>query len=134
MANLKNIPLPSNVHFGLFFSILFLVISLILFINRYTILAIIMALLFVIFLSLTLCKSPILTPLNKGWMLFGLAIGKIINPLVLGFIFFILITPVSLFFKVVGRDELRLKQINKKSFWVIRSSKKIHAESFKDQF
>lgn len=134
MANLKNIPLPSNVHFGLFFSILFLVISLILFINRYTILAIIMALLFVIFLSLTLCKSPILTPLNKGWMLFGLAIGKIINPLVLGFIFFILITPVSLFFKVVGRDELRLKQINKKSFWVIRSSKKIHAKSFKDQF
>lgn len=134
MANLKNIPLPSNVHFGLFFSILFLVISLILFINRYTILAIIMALLFVIFLSLTLCKSPILTPLNKGWMLFGLAIGKIINPLVLGFIFFILITPVSLFFKVIGRDELRLKQINKKSFWVIRSSKKIHAESFKDQF
>ena len=134
MANLKNITLPSNFHFGLFFSILFLVISLILFINRYTILAIIMALLFVIFLSLTLCKSPILTPLNKGWMLFGLAIGKIINPLVLGFIFFILITPVSLFFKVVGRDELRLKQINKKSFWVIRSSKKIHAESFKDQF
>lgn len=134
MANLKNIPLPSNVHFGLFFSILFLVISLILFINRYTILAIIMALLFVIFLSLTLCKSPILTPLNKGWMLFGLAIGKIINPLVLGFIFFILITPVSLFFKVIGRDELRLKQINKKSFWVIRSSKKIHAKSFKDQF
>ena len=134
MANLKNIPLPSNVHFGLFFSILFLVISFILFINQYTILAVIMALLFVIFLSLTLCKSPILTPLNKGWMLFGLAIGKIINPLVLGFIFFILITPVSLFFKVVGRDELRLKQINKKSFWVIRSSKKIHAESFKDQF
>lgn len=134
MANLKNIPLPSNVHFGLFFSILFLVISFILFINQYTILAVIMALLFVIFLSLTLCKSPILTPLNKGWMLFGLAIGKIINPLVLGFIFFILITPVSLFFKVVGRDELRLKQINKKSFWVIRSSKKIHAKSFKDQF
>ena len=134
MANLKNITLPSNFHFGLFFSILFLVISFILFINQYTILAVIMALLFVIFLSLTLCKSPILTPLNKGWMLFGLAIGKIINPLVLGFIFFILITPVSLFFKVVGRDELRLKQINKKSFWVIRSSKKIHAESFKDQF
>ena len=134
MANLKNITLPSNFHFGLFFSILFLVISFILFINQYTILAVIMALLFVIFLSLTLCKSPILTPLNKGWMLFGLDIGKIINPLVLGFIFFILITPVSLFFKVVGRDELRLKQINKKSFWVIRSSKKIHAKSFKDQF
>lgn len=134
MANLKNIPLPSNFHFGLFFSILFLVISFILFINQYTILAVIMALLFVIFLSLTLCKSPILTPLNKGWMLFGLTIGKIINPIILGFIFFILITPVSLFFKVVGRDELRLKQINKKSFWVIRSSKKIHAESFKDQF
>ena len=107
MANLKNITLPSNFHFGLFFSILFLVISFILFINQYTILAVIMALLFVIFLSLTLCKSPILTPLNKGWMLFGLAIGKIINPLVLGFIFFILITPVSLFFKVIGRDELR---------------------------
>ena len=134
MANLKNITLPSNFHFGLFFSILFLVISFILFINQYTILAVIMALLFVIFLSLTLFKSSLLTPLNKGWMLFGVTIGKIINPIILGFIFFILITPVSLFFKVIGRDELRLKKINRKSFWVIRSLKKIHAKSFKDQF
>ena len=134
MANLKNITLPSNFHFGLFFSILFLVISFILFINQYTILAVIMALLFVIFLSLTLFKSSLLTPLNKGWMLFGLTIGKIINPIILGFIFFVLITPVSLFFKVIGRDELRLKKINRKSFWVIRSLKKIHAKSFKDQF
>jgi hypothetical protein len=134
MANLKKISLPSNLHFGLFFSILFLVISFILFINQYMTVAVIMALLFVIFLSLTLCKSPILSPLNKGWMLFGLTIGKIINPIILGFIFFILITPVSFFFKIVGRDELRLKKINKKSFWIIRSSKKVHAESFKDQF
>ena len=92
------------------------------------------ALLFIIFHSITILKSSLLTPLNKGWMLFGLTIGKIINPIILGFIFFILITPVSLFFKVIGRDELRLKKINSKSFWVIRSLKKIPAESFKDQF
>tara|TARA_B100000035_G_scaffold36111_1_gene27279 strand:+ start:12176 stop:12580 length:405 start_codon:yes stop_codon:yes gene_type:complete len=134
MANLKNIPLPSNFSFGLFFSILFLVISFILFINQFMILSGIIALLFIIFLSITLCKSSLLTPLNKAWMLFGFAIGKIINPIILGFIFFILITPVSLFFKVIGRDELRLKKVSKKSFWVIRALKKIPAESFEDQF
>jgi hypothetical protein len=134
MANLKNIPLPSNFHFGIFFSILFFVISFILYINQYMILSSMTALLFIIFLSITILKSSLLTPLNKGWMLFGLTIGKIINPIILGFIFFILITPVSLFFKVIGRDELRLKKINSKSFWVIRSLKKIPAESFKDQF
>ena len=134
MADLKNIPLSSDFHFGLFFSILFLIISFILFINQYMISSGILILLFIIFLSLTLCKSSLLTPLNKAWMIFGLTLGKIINPIVLGFIFFILITPVSLFFKLIGRDELRLKKVNRKSFWVIRGFKKIHAESFKDQF
>lgn len=134
MADLENIPLPSNFHFGLFFSILFLVLAFIFFINQFIVLSGILILLFIIFLLLTLSKSSLLTPLNKGWMFFGLTIGKVINPLVLGFIFFVLITPVSLFFKVIGRDELRLKIINNKSFWVTRKSKEIKAESFMDQF
>ena len=66
-------------------------------------------------------------------MRFGLLLGMIVSPIVLGFIFFGLITPIAMFMRVSGRDELRLKFSQKASHWILRSEP-IKSESFKQQF
>ena len=66
-------------------------------------------------------------------MSFGLLLGKIISPIVLGVIFFGLITPYGLVLRLVGRDELKLKLIKKKSHWINRS-KEFEKTNFKQQF
>jgi len=67
-------------------------------------------------------------------MQLGFLMGKVINPLVLGFIFFLLITPVALICRLIGRDELRLKTIDADSFWIDRLPSGPDGESFKNQF
>ena len=134
MTELNKRPTVSNFKFGQFFSILFLITSVVLFYNSYIISSGFFAIIFIFFCYLTITRSKILTPLNKAWMLLGLTLGRIISPIVLGLIFFILVTPVSLFFRAIKRDELRLRKSNKKSFWIARHLKKISTSSFKDQF
>ena len=86
-----------------------------------------------VFLVITLIHPNALTFLNKLWMQFGLLLGKIINPIILGIIFFILITPYSLVMRIFGRDELMLKFKNKKSHWKTREQLKSQTD-FKKQF
>jgi hypothetical protein len=52
----------------------------------------------------------ILSPLNQHWFSFGLMLGNIISPIVLGIIFFLLITPIALVTQFFGRDELNMKK------------------------
>ena len=85
------------------------------------------------FLLVTLIKSDALLPLNKLWMRFGLLLGMIVSPIVLGVIFFGLFTPIAILMRLSGRDELRLKFNHKLSHWVTRSEQ-IKSESFKNQF
>ena len=66
--------------------------------------------------------------------MFGILLGKIVSPIVLGLIFFVIFTPVSLFLKIIKRDELQLKKNNNKSYWKIREEKKFDPYSFKNQF
>ena len=60
----------------------------------------------------------LLRPLNISWMFLGLVLGKIFNPIILGIIYFFLITPIALVCRAFGRDELFLKKITKKSCWI----------------
>ena len=64
----------------------------------------------------------------------GLALGKVVSPIVLGIIFFGLLTPISLIAKLMGRDELKLKRSNTTSYWVEPIGANSDAESFKNQF
>ena len=118
---MNKIKIPSNKSFGLVFFVLFLIISLFpLFKNgNIRILTIISA---IIFLILGLLNSPILNPLNKMWFKFGILLGKIIQPIVMGLVFFIVVTPTSLIMKMFCKDLLGLKRHKKKSYWVERSS------------
>jgi hypothetical protein len=80
-------------------------------------------------------KAPhLLAPLNRVWMKLGQKMGLIISPLILGIIFFLLITPFSIVARLCGRDELILKKPDTQSFWRDRVELSSGRDSFKDQF
>ena len=91
IKNLKELEyefeLPSNKKFGLFFFVIFNVISYFLYMNKNEILSLAFLTLSIIFLLLVIFSADNLMPLNKVWIRFGLIIGMIINPLILGLIF-----------------------------------------------
>lgn len=87
-----------------------------------------------LFLVAALVRPSLLAPLNKAWFELGLLLGKIVSPIVLGAIFFLLITPVAICSRFFGRDQLRLKKQKVNSYWVQREPIGPDAESFKNQF
>lgn len=125
--------LPSNFKFGISFSIIFFCLFLYFLIKEYNNLSFFFLAISTIFLCVSYIKNDLLLPLNKGWMYIGYLIGKIISPIVLGLLFFIIITPVALVMKIIKRDELLLKNDNtKESYWILRKNKS--KNSFYNQF
>ena len=131
--NFLEVKLPSNRKFGFFFTIVFALAAAYFYKDTNYLWAYTFCAASLIFLFLTLVKDNILLPLNKIWMLFGLLLGIIVSPIVLGLIFFGLFTPIAFFMKISGRDELRLILNKKPSHWISRSEP-IKSESFKEQF
>ena len=84
--------------------------------------------------SLTLFAPALLTRFNKAWYQLGLFLGKVVSPIVLGILFFIVITPVALVLRLAGRDALKLRKQNVSTYWVDRQPPGPNSESFKDQF
>jgi hypothetical protein len=111
----------TNKSFGIVFFIFFLIISIYPLINHGEIRKWSLVL-SVIFLTLGLINSKILNPLNNMWFKFGILLGKIISPLVMGVIFFFIVTPISIIMKILGKDILSLKKNNKKSYWIKKSN------------
>ena len=128
--NSNKIKISSNKSFGIVFFVFFLIISLfpLLKDNNIRIWAIIPA---IIFLILGFLNSPILTPLNKIWFKFGILLGNFISPVVMGIVFFVVVTPTALLMRIFGKNLLGLKRNNKKSYWIERSSIK---SKMKNQF
>ena len=111
----------SNRSFGLVFFIVFLVIAFWSFRGEYYQIKLLPFSLSIVFLILGLLNSKLLTPFNKIWIKFGELLGRIIAPLVMMFIFFIIITPLSLFIKLIGKDLINIKYTNAKTYWIKRS-------------
>ena len=82
----------------------------------------------------TIFTPAFLTPFNKAWYQLGLLLGKVVSPIVLGILFFVVITPVALVMKLAGRDALKLRKQNVRSYWVDRQPPGPNPESFKEQF
>ena len=118
--NLKNIKISSNRNFGVVFFIFFMIISLFpLFKDgNVRVWALVVA---IIFLILGLLNSKVLTPLNKIWFKFGILLGGFVSPIVMGTVFFVIVTPTSLVMRVLGKNLLNLKKNNKKTYWIERS-------------
>ena len=129
----SEIELPSNRKFGFFFTFAFAAAAAYFFHAESITWAYVFVTAALIFLLITLIKSDVLLPLNKLWMRFGLLLGMIVSPIVLGIIFFGLFTPIAILMRLSGRDELRLKFSHKVSHWITRSEP-IKSESFKNQF
>ena len=128
---MKNIKLPSNRNFGFIFFIVFFVIAFWPILNDETF-RVWSLLISLIFLILGIFNSKILTPLNIIWMKFGLILGGIVSPVIMGIIFFGVVTPMGLLMRLFKKDLLNLRMNNEKSYWIEKDKKII--SSMKDQF
>jgi len=131
IMNNDKLQMSSNKSFGIVFFVFFLIISLFpLFKDgNIRIWAMVLA---IIFLILGLLNSTILNPLNKIWIKFGILLGTIISPIVMGIVFFVVVTPTSLIMRILGKNLLGLKKDNtKRSYWLERLSIK---SKMKNQF
>ena len=113
----KNIKLPSNRNFGIVFFIVFLIIALwpLLKQNEIRIWSLIISF---IFFVLGLINSNLLTPLNKLWFKFGILLGNIIAPIIMGIVFFLVVTPTGLIMRFFRKDILKLKKNSSNSYWI----------------
>ena len=124
------IKLGSNRSFGIVFFIVFLLIALYPLISSGEVREWSLIVSFT-FLILGLINSKILNPLNKLWFKFGLFLGKIISPIIMGVIFFLVVTPIGLIMKTLGKDLLNLKYNKKTTYWIEKSGPK---SKMKNQF
>jgi len=127
---MDNFNISSNRSFGIVFFVVFLLIAVIPLANSED-LRIWSLIISLIFLILGLLKSKILTPLNRLWFKFGIFLGKIVSPLVMGVIFFFVVTPIGLIMKILRKDLLNLKYNLNKSYWIEKSDPK---SKMKNQF
>ncbi len=127
---MKRLKIPSNRNFGLVFFFVFFIISIWPLFNNGRI-NIFLVFLSFIFLLLGLVNSKLLMPLNKLWFSFGLLLGRFISPIIMGVIFFGLVTPIGLLLRVFRKDILKLKLNNKNTYWDKKNNLK---NNFKNQF
>ena len=120
----------TNRNFGLTFFGVFLVVSIwpLLYNEQIRIWSLIVG---SIFLILGLLNSKILTPLNIIWFKFGIILGKLVSPIVMGIVFFFIVTPISIIMKIFRKDLLNLKFNNLKSYWIGKNGPK---SKMKNQF
>ena len=130
MKNSEDIKISSNRSFGIVFFIVFLIIALypLTYGGEIRLWSLIISL---IFLTLGSLNSKILTPLNKIWFKFGIFLGKIVSPLIMGIIFFLVVTPIGLIMRLLGKDVLNLKYNKNKSYWIEKNGPK---SKMKNQF
>ena len=127
---MNEIKISSNRNFGIVFFIVFLIVAIYPLINsnEIQIWSLILSLLFLI---LGLINSKILTPLNKLWFKFGIFLGKIISPIIMGIIFFFVVTPIGFTMRLLSKDILNLKYNNENSYWIKKTGPK---SKMKNQF
>ena len=127
---MDEIKISSNRSFGIVFFIVFLLIATYPLLNdgHLRIWSLIIS---VIFLVLGLLNSKTLYPLNKIWFKFGIFLGKIISPFIMGIIFFLVVTPIGLFMRLLNKDLLSLKFNKKKTYWIEKNEPK---SKMKNQF
>ena len=124
------VKIGSNRIFGIVFFIVFLLILIYTIINNESI-RIWSLVVSLIFLFLSIINSNFLLPLNKLWFKFGIFLGKIISPIIMGIIFFSVVTPIGLIMRLLGKDVLNLKLNDYKSYWIKKTGPK---SKMKNQF
>jgi len=126
----KNIKLPTNRNFGFVFCIVFLLIALwpLLNENDVRIWALTIS---AVFFILGFFNSNLLLPLNKLWFKFGILLGNIVAPIVMGIVYFFVVTPTGLIMRMLRKDLLNLKKNNKNTYWIDKDNSN---SNLKNQF
>ena len=127
---MDEVKIGSNKSFGIVFFIVFFIISIypLLSHNEIRLWSLIIS---IIFLVLGLLNSKLLTPLNKVWFKFGILLGKIVSPLIMGIIFFFVVTPIGILMRILKKDLLNLKFNKKTTYWIEKNDLK---SKMKNQF
>lgn len=126
------IEMPSNKKFGWFFSSVFAFIAVYTYFKGDLLLSKIFAFIFILLFTITIFFTSMLYPLNKLWFKLGITLGKIVSPIILGALFFVLVSPIALISRWFGRDALLIKKRKTNSYWISREVDQ--ATNFKDQF
>ena len=126
----EKIKISSNRSFGIVFSFIFLVIAIYPIFNGYPLRIWALVISF-IFLILGLTDSKYLNFFNFIWFKLGLQLAKIFNPIILGLIFFVIVTPIAILMKILNKDLLSLKYNSNNSYWIDKPEIK---SNMKDQF
>ena len=129
MKSFIKIKRKNNITFGILFFVFFLIIGLYPLISSEPI-RIWSITVSLAFLIITIIKPNLFTFLNKLWIKFGILLGKIISPIVMGLVFFFVVTPIGIFVKVLKKDVMSLKR-GASSYWIAREDK---IQSMKKQF
>ena len=120
----NSVKISSNRSFGFLFFVVFLAVSLWPLKSQgdLRLWAFILSL---IFLVLGILNSKFLNPLNKLWSKFGIFLGSIASPIVMGIVFFMVVTPIGLIMRFLGKDLLRVNK-NKiaSTYWINREKQK----------
>ena len=119
----------NNITFGILFFIFFLIIGLYPLISG-GVIRIWSIVLSLIFSIITIIKPNLFTFLNKSWIQFGILLGRIISPIVMGLVFFIVVTPIGILVRILKKDVMGLKR-GASSYWIHREDK---LQSMKKQF
>ena len=127
---MDDVKVGSNRSFGIVFFVVFLLISLYPLINSENVRLWSLAV-SCIFLILGILNSNLLSPLNKIWFKFGILLGRIISPIVMGIIFFLVVTPIAFIMRLLGKDLLNLKYSDNQSYWIEKYGPK---SKMKNQF
>ena len=127
---MDDIKISSNRSFGIVFFVVFLLIALYPIIIGHNLRLWSLAI-SLIFLFLGLANSKILTPFNKLWFKFGILLGKLISPLIMGVIFFLVVTPIGILMRMLNKDLLNLKFNNTNTYWIEKTEPK---SKMKNQF
>tara|TARA_B100001121_G_C18345813_1_gene460123 strand:+ start:188 stop:574 length:387 start_codon:yes stop_codon:yes gene_type:complete len=126
----NEIKVGSNKSFGIVFFVVFLLIALYPLTNNQEV-RFWSLIISIIFLILGLFNSKILKPLNILWFKFGIFLGKIVSPIIMGLIFYFVVTPIGLLMRFIGKDLLNLKYNKKKTYWIEKNGPK---SKMKNQF
>ncbi len=125
---------PSNRRFGFFFAFVLIAVAIYSYANGSEKMALIFSVISGVFLVAAIFFDRYLAPLNYLWMKLGVLLGRLVNPLVIGAIFFLVLTPVGLLMRFAGRDELRLLPQQRETHWRTREKPERDQTSFKNQF
>jgi len=130
MTSNSKIKISSNRSFGLVFFIVFLIVAFwpLKYEEDIRLWSLVLS---IIFFILAILNSKLLTPLNKLWFKFGIFLGSIVSPIVMGIVYFLVVTPIGIFMRFLGKDLLKTSKVKHTSYWIKRDKQQ---STMKKQF